>query len=237
MIPDHITVPIAVIGMTVLTLIASGLLASYQRGQAYKRLRIQRLMQGVHRAEGLLVQLAGVSLPRDIRVLLRQDIQDRYRLIARISSHSARLQGLIAQSEQRRNAEASDVGQVLPVPQDFVTFQHWQLGFSELLDMVQSGGLIKSLSTDMRQRYRLQLLERQADTVFGHFMNQADKCKTEGRLLMARSQVQQLIERLRALGINTEHTQKLQAQAEEAYQYLLTGEIAPVVVAEVARAG
>jgi len=223
MIPDNLTIPVAVIGMAVLTVIAAGLFSSYQRGQAYKRLRLQRLMQGIQRIEVLLEQLAGVSLPRDIRVLLRQDIHDRYRLVARLYARYPQVGNLIAQSEQRRNAEGSDVGKVLPVPEDYAAFEQWQLGFSELLTIIQTDGLLRSQPAHLRQRYRVQLLERQAESLFGHFMNQADKCKADDRPSVARSQIQQLTERLRAFEIKTERTKELLTQAEEAYQYLLTG--------------
>ena len=108
---------------------------------------------------------------------------------------------------------------------------------SKALAELESDGLLKPLPMDLRQRYRTQLLERQAETVFGHFMNQADKCKSDGRASMARSQVQQLVERLRALGISTERTQQLLAQGEEAYQYLLTGGLALSAEANKAEAG
>jgi hypothetical protein len=223
MIPDNLTIPAAVIGMAVLTVVAAGLFSSYQRGQAYKRLRLQRLLLGAHHAEDLLERLVGVSLPRDIRVLLRQDIHDRYRLVARLHSRYPEVDKLITQSEQRRAAEGSDVGKVLPVPKDYATFEQWQSGFGELLAIIQMGGLLKPLPANLRQRYRVQLLERHAECLYGHFMNQADKCKTDDRPSVARSQIQQLTERLRALGVKTDRTQELLAQAEEAYQYLLTG--------------
>lgn len=233
MIPDNLTLPAAVLGMAVLTLVSAGLFSSYQRAQAHKRRRIQALILGVRRAEVLLSRLAPTSLPRDIRVLLRQDIHDRYRLVARIHPRYPRIQQLIEQAEQRRSAEGGDAGMVLPVPGDPETLASWQAGFGELLDMLARGGLVAPLPADLRERHRTQVIERQAECLFGHFMNQADKRKGEGRLNAARGQVQQLTESLRNLPVRTERTADLLRQAEQAYRYLVDG----TVPAEDAAAG
>lgn len=226
MIPDDLTIPAAVIGMAVLTVMAAGLFSSYQRAQAYKRLRIQHLMMHVQRMEMLLAQLASVSLPREVRVLLRQDIHDRYRTVARMYARYPQIQHLVVQSEQRCASEGVEKGKMVPVAQDYAVLEELQQAFTALLQIIQDDGLLKSLPMDLRLRYRTQILERQAETVFGYFMNQADKCKTDGRQAMARGQLQQLTERLRGLGIKTERIEELLKQAEEAYQYLLTGAVA-----------
>lgn len=223
MIPDHLTLPVAVLGMAVLTLVAAGLFSSYQRAQAYKRRRIQALILGVRRAETLLARLGPTSLPRDVRLLLRQDIHDRYRLVARIHARYPRVQELIEHAAQRRDAEAGDAGKVLPVPDGPETLASWQAGFAELLDILARSALVTPLPAEQRERYRTQVIERQAECNFGHFMNQADKRKGEGRQNAARSQVQQLTEYLRSLSIRTERTTDLLRQAEEAYRYLLDG--------------
>lgn len=101
MIPDNLTLPAVVLGMAVLTLLAAGLFSTYQRAQAQKRRRIQGLLLGVRRAETLLTDLSGVSLPRDVRVLLRQDIRDRYRLVARIHPRYPEVQSLIEQADRK----------------------------------------------------------------------------------------------------------------------------------------
>lgn len=225
MIADYLSIPVTVVGMALLTLVAAGLLSTYQRGQAYKRLRLQGLLQGARHMETLLTQMAGASLPRDVRVMLRQEIRDRYRLIARIHPRFPQVQRLITEAEQKRGAEGSDVGQALPVPDSQATFDQWQAGFRELLAILQAGALLKPPAPDLAARYRRQLLEREAECLFGHFMNQADKFKGEGRASVARTQVQQLTEWLRSLPTKTERTQDLLAQAEEAYQYLLKGKI------------
>lgn len=225
MIPDHLTLPAAVLGMAVLTLMAAGLFSTYQRAQAHKRLRIQGLLRGVQRDEALLEQLSGVSLPREIRVLLRQDIRDRYRLIARIHPRYPEVQRMVEQAEQRRSAEGSDVGNTLPVADSAMALDRWQAGFRELLGILHNGALIKPFPAEMRERYRAQVLERQAECLFGFFMNQADKYKGEGRVTVARNQVQQLTEQLRIVPARSERVLELMEQAEEAYRYLLNGTV------------
>lgn len=225
MIPDDLNLPAAVLGMAVLTLVAAGLFSTYQRAQALKRLRIQRLIHGARRVESVLERLAPVSLPRDLRVLLREDIRDRYRLVARIHARYPDIARLIEAAEQRRAAEGADVGQTLPVADSAETLEQWQAAFRELLSTLYDGSLLKPPAGERRERLRTQVLERQAECVFGHFMNQADKFKTEGRVAAARSQVQQLTEWLRGLPLRSERTRELLDQAEEAYRYLLNGTV------------
>lgn len=225
MIPDNLTVYVAVLGMAALTLLAASLFASYQRAQAYKRLLLQRLIMDASRDEHLLQRLSPVSLPREVRVALRQDILDRYRRVKRLHGRYRGIDQLISQSEQRLNSEGGDGGGALPVPADSQVFEQWQQAFQELLLLIRTGALSRPMSVPDRQRLSNLVLERQAECLFGHYMNLADKLKSDDRTAYARSQLQQLTEWLRGLGINTERIQSLIKQAEEAYQYLLTGKV------------
>lgn len=224
MIPDKLTVYVAVLAMAMLTLLVASLFSSYQRAQAHKRLLIQQLQRGLRRNESLLMRLAPVSLPRDARVALRQDILDRYRRIKALNWRTPGIDSLIEQSEQRLNAEGGDAGPKTPVPADTVVFERWQQAFLELMTLVQSGSLSRPLTGEARHKLVVQILERQAECIYAHHLNQADKAKADDRRPVARRQIQQATEWIRALGVDTERVQALLKQADEAYQYLLTGE-------------
>jgi hypothetical protein len=223
MIPASLNIVSAVIGLVVLTLLAASLVSAYQRHVQLKRHHIQRLLLGAQRAERLLAQLAAIALPRDIRLLLRQDILDRYRAVARLHKGYPAIEPMIQQALQRLNGEGSDVGQVLPVPADEEAFGLWQSGIAELLEVLTRGGLLRPQAPDARQTYRERLLERQAECCFGHYMHLADELKQQGRATIARSRIQHLSELLLSLDLHSKRVESLRAQAEEAYQYLMRG--------------
>ncbi len=224
MIPDNLTVYVAVLGMAMLTLLVASLFSSYQRAQAHKRLLIQQLQLGVQRNESLLMRLAPVSLPREIRLALRRDTFDRYRRIKALNRRNPGIDNLLAQSEERLNSEGGDTGPKTPVPADTAVFERWQKGFNELMQLVQGGRLSRPIAGEARHKLVVAILERQAESIFAHHMNQADEMKADGRLPMARRQIQQATEWIRALGVHTDRVEALLKQADEAYQYLLTGE-------------
>lgn len=225
MIPDNLTMPVTVIAMAVLSLLAGALFRAYQRSQQLKRARIQHLVKGARHAEHLLVDLSGVSLPREVRLALRQDIYDRYRLVGRIHSGYPRVDQLIREAEQRRGSEGGDARQALPVADSAETLTRWVNAIKEIEQIVQHGGLLKPLAVEQRSTLFTALAERHAECLFGFFMNEADKLKTGGRVLAARNRLQHLLELLRAVGARTERIMELIGQAEEAYQYLLTGTV------------
>jgi len=223
MLPDNLSVLAAVTGMVVLTVLAASLVSVYQRHLELKRQRIHRLLWGAQRAERLLAELAAISLPRDIRVLLRRDIIARYRGIARMHSAYPGITQVVSQAEQRLSAEGGDVGQVLPVPADDEVFEQWQMAIGELYELLQPGRLVTPLAAENRAELRAQLLERQAECLFGHFMHQADLLKQQDRELAARKRISQLLEMLTAQGLHSVRVQDLHRQADAAYQYLVYG--------------
>lgn len=225
MVPHNISIMAAVLGMVVLTILAASMVSAYQRHLAIKRQRIQRLLHGAQRGERLLTQLAGVSLPRDIRLMLRNDVLDRYRAVSMLHKSYPGIEQMIQQAQQRINAEGIDAGQVLPVPANEEVFEQWQVCIAELFELLKGKGLLRPQAPDVCQTYREQLLERQAECLFGHFMNMADQLKQSGREMVARNRIQQLSELLRALGLHTKRVNALIEQAEEAYQYLLNSQV------------
>lgn len=223
MIPDNLSVMVSVIALVAATLLAAGLVGAYQRHQQYRRRRIQALIQGAQRNERLLQQLSGVNLPHDIRVLLRRDIQDRYRAVAALHAGYPAIGELVQQAEQRCSSEPGDAGRQLPVPPDATVFEQWRQGMQELLALVQHNGVLRPLAAATRRDYQEQLLVRLAECLYGHHMNEADKLKQDARHMTARNRIQHLQEMLRALPSSSERIQELLAEAEAAYRYLLDG--------------
>lgn len=225
MIPDSLTVPATVLGMAVLSLLVASLYRTYQRAQAERRMLIQRQLAAVQRNEAVLAALAAVNLPRDVRILLRRDTLGRLQRVRALYRSAPGLAARIAQARDRLDAEAPDAGSQTPVPPDAGTFDQWQHGFADLLATLHQGGLLAPPDPAERRRLAAAILERQAECLFGHFMHQADKLKGEDRKIGARSQLQQLIDWIRALGVQTSRTEDLIRQADEAYQYLLKGTV------------
>jgi hypothetical protein len=228
MIPGNLSIMVAVIAMVIATLLAASLVSTYQRHQHYRRRHVQALLQGAQRNERLLTQLPGVSLPRDVRVLLRRDIQDRYRAVARLYAGYPGIGDLLRQAEQRLGAEGGDSSRQLPIAPDDAVFSQWQAGMQELLAVIPQGGILRPLPPGTCQEYLSQLRERLAECLFGHYMNQANKLKQEGRHMIARNRIQHLQELLRGLGSHSERVRELLAEAESAYRYLLDGTTPPM---------
>lgn len=220
MVPDDLTVTVAVLSMAALTLFVASLYTTYQRAQAYKRMKIQQILIKIGEEEAVLSHLLAVALPRDVRLAIRQDILHRYRRIRGLHRKFKDIDHLLEDSEQRLSSEGADAGAQLPVPSNQAVFEQWQHGFHDLMLLLQPGGLSTPMASAQRQLLVQHVLERQAECFFGHFMNQADKHKGAENRTAARGQIQQLIDWLRALGVRTERIQALLSQAEEAYQYL-----------------
>lgn len=232
MIPDNLNSMAAVTGMVVLAVLTASLVTRYQQSQQQRRARIRQLMAGVHRLEELLQRLAGISLPGDVRILLRRDILARYRAVRRVYRGYPGVDRLIQQAEQRLNAEAPDAGAVLPVPPDTLTFEQWISGLHEVIEMVRYGRLLEPVPLTTRSGLLQQLLEREAECLYGHHMNEADKFKQADRMTQARSRVQLAQELIRGLGVRTERVNGLLGEAEQAYQFLLRGPSAVTVAEE-----
>jgi hypothetical protein len=213
----------AVAGMVVLAVLAAGLVTRYQQSQQQRRARIRQLVAGVRRLEELLLRLVGVSLPRDIRCLLRQDILNRYRAVHRVHRGYPGVDKLIRQAEQRLGAEGPDAGAVLPVPPDPQTFERWIAGLHEVAGIIRHGRLLEPVPVATRNRLFQQLQEREVECMYGYHMNEADKFKQAGRLSQALYRARFVRDRLRALGMNSERIRGLLNEAEQACQFLQHG--------------
>jgi hypothetical protein len=231
MIPDHLNTLATVCGMALLTVLTASLVSSYHKSQQQRRARIRQLMAGILRLEGLLQSLAEVSLPREARLLLRRDILARYRTLRRVHRGYPAIDSLIRQAQNRCDSEGPDAGVVLPVPPGQEVFELWIGGLREVTDIVRYGRLHEPVPVSGRNGMLQQLLERQAECLYGHHMNQADKLKQAGRTLNARSRIQGMQEQIRSLGVHSERVDELMREAEKAYQFLMYG-AAAVTAAE-----
>lgn len=233
MIPDDLKTLATVSGMLILAVLAASLVVSYHNSQQLRRARLRQLVAGIRRLEGLLQVLAGVSLPRDVRLLLRRDILARYRAVRRVHRGYPGIDSQIQQASSRLDSEGMDAGSVLPVPPSQEVFDLWIGGLRALTDIVRYGQLQEAVPVASRTGVLQQLLVRQAECLYGHHMNQVDKLKQAGRNLNARSRIQVLQEQVRALGVHDERVDALMAEAEMAYQYLIYG---PAMVTDMAEA-
>jgi hypothetical protein len=223
MIPEHLQTIAVVAGMIFLAVLTASLVTSYHTSQQLRRMRIRQLIVGIHGMEGLLQQLVGVSLPRDVRLLFRRDILARYRALKRVHGSYPGIDDQIGKARRQLEGEAPDAGPVLPVPPSQQVYEQWMAKLSEVVEVVRHGQLKVAVPLPERTAMLQQLLERQAECLYGYHMNEVDKFKQEGRIINARSRIQSLQDLIRSLGVHTPRVEELLDESEKAYQFLMYG--------------
>lgn len=223
MIPEHLQTIAAVAGMIVLAVLTASLVTSYHTSQQLRRMRIRQLIGGIHGLEALLQLLAGVSLPRDVRLLFRRDILARYRALKRVHASYPGIDEQIARARRQLEGESPDAGPTVPVPPSQQVYEQWMAGLSEAVDIVRHGRLQLAVPLPERAAALQRLLERQAECLYGYHMNEVDKFKQEGRIINARSRIQNLQDLIRSLGVHTPRVEELLDESEKAYQFLMYG--------------
>jgi hypothetical protein len=109
------------------------------------------------------------------------------------------------------------------VPPSQQVFETWIAGLTEAINTIRYSNLNDPVPLPDRTRMLQQLLERQAECLYGYHMNEVDRLKQEGRSVNARSRIQSTQDLIRSLSIHTDRVSELLDESEKAYQFLMYG--------------
>lgn len=214
MIPAEWQMPVVVLGLLIGLLFAASLVSKYQAYKAQQRATIRRIGSAIPIIENALVALSGVPLSQALRVVLRNDVYQRYLLIGQTMASYPNLSTLQSQAKTRLDAEGASQGASVGPVEDEGLRKQWLGAIAELLGYLEKGGPVTHLRTEQRMHFLQELKERRAEINARYFIVLAHRSEEAGDLGAARKQLGGLMALLKEQGPNTEFVRALYAEAE-----------------------
>lgn len=210
-------VPLAVLGMLLLTLFMAAVLKRHQAHQVEVRAAVRRLDSGLAALSSALDTLAGVvPLSQELRVTLRGEMLARYRKIRRLYP------GYPGIAEKLRTAEiavstqgASVSAGVGPIDSERA-MRGLLAALDQLAGLIARGNLVRPVPRDVRAIFVRELGERRAEVLARYYLVGANRCEQDGSAARARGYLTTLMQVLRRRGPSTPFVSELCAEAESA---------------------
>lgn len=219
MIPEEWKMAVVVLGLVLALLLASSLVQRYQRYKAEQRARLRRVLATIASIEGAMEKLKILPLSREVRVMLRGEVLDRFKLVRRIHRAYPDLEQRLQQARSRMDSEGPDSGGSVPPVQDQQQFQALQGALGELIDFLGRAG------KGARQKENLlrELKERNAEVLASFHIVQASRAREQGDTRLALRHLHSLMEQLSTRGPNTVFVRQLYQEAEKLHhEYMVS---------------
>jgi hypothetical protein len=172
MIPEPLLLPLVVMGLVGSTLILAALASRHQQQQQVRRSVIQRMETAIRRVDEALATLAQVPVPAEVRMVLRRDILDRYRMIGQVCRRCPGLtEQLDAAAAALRAITDEPATSAVPLAADEDELTRWIAALEELGEVCGRGGTIHPLSGERSQSCRQRLGECIADVAARFFVH------------------------------------------------------------------
>ena len=214
---QHFFMPLAVVGLVVLTLVMSGIARRYQQQQAARRSVVNRMETGIRLIEEALQESTSLPLPATLRKTLRQDVLRRYQMIAQIYRAYPRLSEQLKEAEARLTAEPEVGVGTVPEISDESTVSAFVERLDELAVFIEGPQLLSPPIFEKRKRFVLQLGEIRAELLSKFHHAKFRQKHQAGELSAAQDHLCRLMETLKTRGPNTEKVVELYHQAEEEF--------------------
>ncbi len=209
-------VPLAVLGMLLLTLLMAAVLSRYQAYQADVRVAVRHLYPHAAELVAALAELGRVPLSRELRLTLRSEVLATYRKIRKLNRRCPGIAEEIRKAENALNAEGAPlVGGVGRMDSEQV-FRTTTAALDCLISALGRGGTLQPIPADVRAIFRRELGERRAEAMSRYHLVEAKHHDGRGNITRARTHLMALVQVLRQRGPSTDFVRALFAEAESA---------------------
>lgn len=233
MIPEEWMMAVVVLGLVLALLLASTVVQSYQRYKAEQRARLRRTLSTIGLVENALEKLRTVPLSKELRLLLRGDVYDRFKLVRKIHPGYPGLGQLLQQARSRLDSEPSDMAASVPPVQDQEQFMSLKQALDELIDYLGRGVAGKGQAAKQREQMLRELKERNAEVLASFHIVQASRSREQGDTRLALRHLHTLMEQLGTRGPNTEFVRQLYLEAENLHhEYMVSHDDAGIAEPE-----
>jgi hypothetical protein len=158
-----------------------------------------------------------VPLPKALRVQLRNEVVQAYKVISQIQKKNSGIKEQMEKAETKLNGEQDEQGKPLPTPASEDELKKLVEALNSLAGYLHRAGNQSGISPQQRQQYRLELLELRAQLRFNYYTTVAQSLyETQGHRAAAEP-LTRLLHILRHTGPNTPATVKLYREAEALY--------------------
>lgn len=210
------SVPLAVFGLLVATLLMAAVARRQQEHQARVTAAVRRIETGLQAIEQALGELRSVSLSRELRVTLRSDALARYRKIGRLQRRYPGIGDKIRDAEAALDAEHPGNGQgVGPFPSE-QAFRRTIAALDTLIGVMNDAATLLPIPADVRKIFRRELGERRAEAMSRFHLVEAQRQQSSGSQTRARAHLSTLLQVLRNKGPSTDFVRELYAEAQHA---------------------
>lgn len=215
MIPTEWLMPAVVLGMVLALVFAAGLLRRYQQYKAQQRAQVRRIASAIPIIEEALTVLGPVPLSRNLRILLRGDVQNRYQTIRQLHPRYPEIERCLQEARSRQDSEGPDSNGSVPPIEDEQQFTAMLRAIDNLTEYLERGGPIAGYPVDRRMALLAELKERRAEVLARFHIVQASREHAGGDSKLARRHLHTLMGLLRERGPNTEFVRALYQEADK----------------------
>ena len=220
-------VPLAVLGMLLLTLFMVAVLNRYQAHQALVSTAVNRLEKGLAGIADALDGLTGVPLSKELRVTLRSEIMARYKKIQRLCRRYPGIADKVREAENAVSAQGvAPQGGVGPIESEQV-MRRMVFALDQLSGLIACGDMLQPVPGDVRVVFRRELGERRAEVLARYYLVEASRCERSGQVRRARGKLTTLMQMLRQRGPGTAFVRELHHEAEAALAALTERQLNP----------
>jgi hypothetical protein len=224
-------VPLAVLGMLLLTLFMAAVVSRYQAYQADVRVAVRHLYAHAAELVAALAELGRVPLSRELRLTLRSEVLATYRKIRKLNRRCPGIAEEIRKAEYALNAEGAPLaGGVGPMESE-QAFHKIIAALDCLISNLGRGGTLQAVPADVRAIFCRELGERRAEAMSRHHLVEAKHHERSGNTTRARTHLMALMQALRQRGPSTEFVRELYAEAESALSGLNDRQLKSDIVA------
>lgn len=209
-------VPLAVLGLLLLTLFMAALHRRYQAYLAGVRLVVGQLDARIHEIATALDELAKVPLSRELRLTLRSDILVRYQKIRSLYRHYPGIVDSIRRAERAMDAEGAPTGKGVGPLEGEKDYRKTVAALNRLHAVLRPGGTLQPLPADVRKIFVREIGERRAELMSRFHLVEARRLQQRGNSMKARTHLLALLQGLRQHGPNTGFVRELAAEADAA---------------------
>lgn len=209
-------VPLAVLGMLLLTLLMAAVLSRYQAYQADVRVAVRHLYAHAAELVAALAELGGVPLSRELRLTLRSEVLATYRKIRKLNRRCPGIAEEIRKAEHALNAEGAPLAGGVGRMDSEQVFRTTIAALDRLISALGRGGTLQPIPADVRAIFRRELGERRAEAMSRYHLVEAKHHDGRGNTTRARTHLMALVQVLRQRGPSTDFVRELYAEAESA---------------------
>lgn len=207
-------VPLAVLAMSMLTLVLGVAVNRYQTYQTDVRAVVRRLESGTAELVAALAALGRVPLSKELRLVLRSEVLARYRRIRRLYRRYPGIVERIGQAERALGVEGPRPAGGVGVIDGEKAFRKTVSSLDCLSQVLGRGQMLQPLPADVRAIFRKELGERRAEVMSRFHLVAASRYERQGLENRARTHLIALLQGLRQRGPSTEFVRQLHAEAQ-----------------------